>query len=152
MIRKGIWRWLPASATTVGDGPDWVGGGSSVAWWPKPHNVDSSSICPCQMCHGEGDCDSNEEDCWSKSGQIVLYPYLLKYFNNQKVYFATMLSSTLTLGILSFSKLCLSIEQSPVNHELAEIMFSVGQVVYPVTTKCCGAPTWRVQSVWSSPT
>ena len=109
---KGIWRGLTASATTEGDGLGWVGLGSSMAWelsrWPKPHNVDSSFICPCHMGRGEGDCDSNAKDCWIKSGQIVLDPYLLKYFNKQKVYFAAMLSSTPTLSILSFSKLCLS--------------------------------------------
>lgn len=60
------------------------------------------------MGRGEGDWDSDAEDCWIKSGRIVLDPYLLKYFNEQKVYFAAMLSSTPTLSILNFSKLCLS--------------------------------------------
>ncbi|KAB0361654.1 hypothetical protein FD754_005810 [Muntiacus muntjak] len=64
------------------------------------------------------------------------------------LYFATMLSSTPTLGILSFSKLCLSSKQSPVNHELSKIMFSVGQVIYPMTTKWCGATTYLAGPVF----
>uniref|UniRef100_A0A8W4FEF6 Small ribosomal subunit protein uS17m n=1 Tax=Sus scrofa TaxID=9823 RepID=A0A8W4FEF6_PIG len=63
--------------------------------------------------------------------RLVLDPYLLKYFNKRKTYFAHDALQQCTVGDIVLLK-----------HELAEIIFKVGQVVDPVTSKPSAGTTY----------
>ncbi|XP_050008761.1 28S ribosomal protein S17, mitochondrial-like [Alexandromys fortis] len=86
-----------------------------------------------------------------RATRLVLDPYLLKYFNKWKTYFAhdahqqCSLGDTVLLGALPVTR------SKHVKHELAEIIFKVGGVIDPITGKPC-AGTAYLESPLSSET
>ncbi|MXQ93840.1 hypothetical protein E5288_WYG021932 [Bos mutus] len=74
--------------------------------------------------------------------RLVLDPYLLKYFNKQKTYFAHDALQQYTVGDIVLLKALPVPRTKHVKHELAEIVFKVGQVVDPVTVKHCAGTTY----------
>ncbi|XP_073681257.1 small ribosomal subunit protein uS17m [Garra rufa] len=67
--------------------------------------------------------------------RLVLDSYLLKYYNKRKTYFAHDPLEQCTVGDVVLLKALLEKRSKHVNHELAEIVYKVGQVVDPVTGK-----------------
>ncbi|XP_056302831.1 LOW QUALITY PROTEIN: 28S ribosomal protein S17, mitochondrial-like [Danio aesculapii] len=67
--------------------------------------------------------------------RLVLDPYLLKYYNKRKTYFAHDALEQCTVGDIVLLKALPEKRAKHVNHELAEIVYKVGQVVDPVTGK-----------------
>lgn len=74
--------------------------------------------------------------------RLDLDPYLLKYFNKQKTYFAHDALQQCTVGDIVLLKALPVPRTKHVKHELAEIVFKVGQVVDPVTGKRCAGTTY----------
>ncbi|XP_069425975.1 small ribosomal subunit protein uS17m isoform X6 [Ovis canadensis] len=74
--------------------------------------------------------------------RLVLDPYLLKYFNKRKTYFAHDALQQCTIGDIVLLKAFPVPRTKHVKHELAEIVFKVGQVVDPVTGKRCAGTTY----------
>ncbi|KAB0349490.1 hypothetical protein FD755_006542 [Muntiacus reevesi] len=74
--------------------------------------------------------------------RLVLDPYLLKYFNKRKTYFAHDALQQCTVGDIVLLKALPVPRTKHVKHELAEIVFKVGQVVDPVTGKRCAGTTY----------
>ncbi|KAG5195273.1 hypothetical protein MJG53_018197 [Ovis ammon polii x Ovis aries] len=74
--------------------------------------------------------------------RLVLDPYLLKYFNKRKTYFAHDALQQCTIGDIVLLKALPVPRTKHVKHELAEIVFKVGQVVDPVTGKRCAGTTY----------
>uniref|UniRef100_A0A8C5LFR4 Uncharacterized protein n=1 Tax=Jaculus jaculus TaxID=51337 RepID=A0A8C5LFR4_JACJA len=72
--------------------------------------------------------------------RLVLDPYLLKYFNKRKAYFARDALQQGTVGDIH------------VKHELAEIIFKVGRVIDPVTVKPCAGTAYLKSPLSSEPT
>ncbi|XP_029303308.1 small ribosomal subunit protein uS17m [Cottoperca gobio] len=68
--------------------------------------------------------------------RLVLDPYLLKYYNKRKTYFAHDALRQCTLGDIVLLKALPEPRSKHVRHELAEIVYKVGQVVDPLTGKC----------------
>ncbi|XP_058141995.1 uncharacterized protein [Dasypus novemcinctus] len=69
--------------------------------------------------------------------RLVLDPYLLKYFNKRKTYFAHDALQQCTVGDIVLLKALPVPRTKHVKHELAEIVFKVGRVIDPVTGKPC---------------
>ncbi|XP_017276909.1 28S ribosomal protein S17, mitochondrial [Kryptolebias marmoratus] len=67
--------------------------------------------------------------------RLVLDPYLLKYYNKRKTYFAHDALQQCTVGDIVLLKALLEPRSKHVKHELAEIVFKVGRVVDPLTGK-----------------
>ncbi|XP_030009975.1 small ribosomal subunit protein uS17m [Sphaeramia orbicularis] len=67
--------------------------------------------------------------------RLVLDPYLLKYFNKRKTYFAHDALSQCTVGDIVLLKALPEVRSKHVKHELAEIVYKVGRVVDPLTGK-----------------
>ncbi|XP_016130396.1 28S ribosomal protein S17, mitochondrial-like [Sinocyclocheilus grahami] len=67
--------------------------------------------------------------------RLVLDPYLLKYYNKRKTYFAHDPLEQCTVGDVVLLKALPEKRSKHVNHELAEIVYKVGQVVDPLTGK-----------------
>ncbi|XP_043077982.1 28S ribosomal protein S17, mitochondrial [Puntigrus tetrazona] len=67
--------------------------------------------------------------------RLVLDPYLLKYYNKRKTYFAHDALEQCTVGDIVLLKALPEKRARHVNHELAEIVYKVGQVVDPLTGK-----------------
>ncbi|KAI4897568.1 hypothetical protein NFI96_020847 [Prochilodus magdalenae] len=67
--------------------------------------------------------------------RLVLDPYLLKYYNKRKTYFAHDALQQCTVGDIVLLKALPERRSKHVNHELAEIVFKVGAVVDPLTGK-----------------
>ncbi|KAG8509949.1 Zinc finger protein 713, partial [Galemys pyrenaicus] len=74
--------------------------------------------------------------------RLVLDPYLLKYFNKRKTYFAHDALQQCTVGDIVLLKALPVPRTKHVKHELAEIIFKVGQVIDPVTGKPCAGTTY----------
>ncbi|XP_044776091.1 28S ribosomal protein S17, mitochondrial-like [Neomonachus schauinslandi] len=74
--------------------------------------------------------------------RLVLDPYLLKYFNKRKTYFAHDALQQCIVGDIVLLKALPVPRTKHVKHELAEIIFKVGQVIDPVTGKPCAGTTY----------
>ncbi|XP_019574653.1 small ribosomal subunit protein uS17m [Rhinolophus sinicus] len=77
-----------------------------------------------------------------KVTRLVLDPYLLKYFNKRKTYFAHDALQKCTVGDIVLLKALPVPRTKHVKHELAEIIFKVGQIIDPVTGKPCAGTTY----------
>ncbi|XP_019366914.1 PREDICTED: 28S ribosomal protein S17, mitochondrial [Gavialis gangeticus] len=69
--------------------------------------------------------------------RLVLDPYLLKFFNRRKTYFAHDPLQQCTVGDIVLLKALPERRSKHVKHELSEIVFKVGNVIDPVTGKAC---------------
>ncbi|XP_029375750.1 small ribosomal subunit protein uS17m [Echeneis naucrates] len=67
--------------------------------------------------------------------RLVLDPYLLKYYNKRKTYFAHDALQQCTVGDTVLLKALPEPRSKHVKHELAEIVYKVGRVVDPLTGK-----------------
>ncbi|XP_051256738.1 28S ribosomal protein S17, mitochondrial [Dicentrarchus labrax] len=67
--------------------------------------------------------------------RLVLDPYLLKYYNKRKTYFAHDALQQCTVGDVVLLKALPQARSKHVKHELSEIVYKVGQVVDPLTGK-----------------
>ncbi|XP_038860822.1 28S ribosomal protein S17, mitochondrial [Salvelinus namaycush] len=67
--------------------------------------------------------------------RLVLDPYLLKYYNKRKTYFAHDALQQCTVGDIVLLKALAERRSRHVKHELAEIVHKVGNVVDPLTGK-----------------
>ncbi|XP_071758975.1 small ribosomal subunit protein uS17m [Centroberyx gerrardi] len=67
--------------------------------------------------------------------RLVLDPYLLKYYNKRKTYFAHDALQQCTVGDIVLLKALPEPRSKHVKHELAEIVYKVGRVVDPLTGK-----------------
>ncbi|KAM7398185.1 hypothetical protein PAMA_006196 [Pampus argenteus] len=67
--------------------------------------------------------------------RLVLDPYLLKYYNSRKTYFAHDALQQCTVGDVVLLKALVEPRSKHVKHELSEIVYKVGQVVDPLTGK-----------------
>ncbi|KAI1902799.1 hypothetical protein AGOR_G00019840 [Albula goreensis] len=67
--------------------------------------------------------------------RLVLDPYLLKYYNKRKTYFAHDGLEQCTVGDVVLLKALPERRAKHVTHELAEIVYKVGNVVDPLTGK-----------------
>ncbi|NP_001291001.1 28S ribosomal protein S17, mitochondrial isoform X1 [Esox lucius] len=67
--------------------------------------------------------------------RLVLDPYLLKYYNKRKTYFAHDALQQCTVGDIVLLKALPERRTRHVKHELAEIVYKVGNVVDPLTGK-----------------
>ncbi|KAK5918134.1 hypothetical protein CgunFtcFv8_002926 [Champsocephalus gunnari] len=65
--------------------------------------------------------------------RLVLDPYLLKYYNKRKTYFAHDALRQCTEGDIVLLKALPEARSKHVKHELAEIVYKVGRVVDPLT-------------------
>ncbi|KAM8835091.1 small ribosomal subunit protein uS17m [Synchiropus picturatus] len=65
--------------------------------------------------------------------RLVLDPYLLKYYNKRKTYFAHDALQQCTMGDIVLLKALPAPRSKHVKHELAEIVYKVGRVVDPLT-------------------
>ncbi|XP_020862750.1 small ribosomal subunit protein uS17m [Phascolarctos cinereus] len=74
--------------------------------------------------------------------RLVLDPYLFKYFNKRKTYFAHDASEQCTVGDIVLLKALPVPRAKHVKHELAEIVFKVGRVIDPITGKPCAGTTY----------
>ncbi|EAX07962.1 hypothetical protein G5576_112501 [Homo sapiens] len=83
--------------------------------------------------------------------RLVLDPYLLKYFNKRKTYFAHDALQQCTVGDIVLLRALPVPRAKHVKHELAEIVFKVGKVIDPVTGKPCAGTTY-LESPLSSET
>ncbi|NXB99763.1 RT17 protein, partial [Alectura lathami] len=69
--------------------------------------------------------------------RLVLDPYLLKFFNKRKTYFAHDPLQQCVVGDIVLLKALPERRSKHVKHELAEIVFKVGNVIDPITGKPC---------------
>ncbi|XP_060942026.1 28S ribosomal protein S17, mitochondrial [Limanda limanda] len=67
--------------------------------------------------------------------RLVLDPYLLKFYNKRKTYFAHDALRQCTVGDIVLLKALPEARSKHVKHELAEIVYKVGRVVDPLTGK-----------------
>lgn len=69
--------------------------------------------------------------------RLVLDPYLLKFYNKRKTYFAHDALQQCNVGDVVLLKALPERRSKHVKHELAEIVYKVGNVIDPVTGKAC---------------
>ncbi|XP_043846864.1 28S ribosomal protein S17, mitochondrial-like [Dromiciops gliroides] len=79
--------------------------------------------------------------------RLVLDPYLLKYFNKSKTYFAHDASEQCTVGDIMLLRALPVPRTKHVKHELAEIIFKVERIgaaraIDPITGKPCAGTTY----------
>uniref|UniRef100_A0A3Q4BDC7 Small ribosomal subunit protein uS17m n=1 Tax=Mola mola TaxID=94237 RepID=A0A3Q4BDC7_MOLML len=67
--------------------------------------------------------------------RLVLDPYLLKYYNKRKTYFAHDALQQCTVGDIVLLKALPEARSKHVKHELSDIVYKVGRVVDPLTGK-----------------
>ncbi|KAM6983635.1 small ribosomal subunit protein uS17m [Tautogolabrus adspersus] len=67
--------------------------------------------------------------------RLVLDPYLLKYYNKRKTYFAHDALQQSTIGDIVLLKALPEARSKHVKHELVDIVHKVGRVVDPLTGK-----------------
>lgn len=67
--------------------------------------------------------------------RLVLDPYLLKYYNKRKTYFAHDALQQCTIGDIVLLKALPEARSKHVKHEMVEIVHKVGRVVDPLTGK-----------------
>uniref|UniRef100_A0A1A8ETX3 Small ribosomal subunit protein uS17m n=1 Tax=Nothobranchius korthausae TaxID=1143690 RepID=A0A1A8ETX3_9TELE len=70
-----------------------------------------------------------------RATRLVLDPYLLKYYNKRKTYFAHDALQQCTVGDIVLLKALPEPRSKHVKHELSEIVYKVGRVVDPLTGK-----------------
>ncbi|XP_067866057.1 28S ribosomal protein S17, mitochondrial [Heterodontus francisci] len=69
--------------------------------------------------------------------RLVLNPYLLKFYNKRKTYFAHDPKEQCTVGDIVLLKALSERRTKHVKHELAEIVFKVGNIIDAITQKRC---------------
>ncbi|XP_069470981.1 small ribosomal subunit protein uS17m [Ambystoma mexicanum] len=74
--------------------------------------------------------------------RLVLDPYLLKFYNKRKTYFAYDAQQQCTIGDVVLLKALPERRSNLVKHELAEIVYKVGRVIDPMTGKACAGSKW----------
>ncbi|KAK2108846.1 37S ribosomal protein S17 mitochondrial [Saguinus oedipus] len=74
--------------------------------------------------------------------RLVLDPYLLKYYNKQKTYFAHDALQQCTVGDIVLLRALPVPRTKHVKHELADIVFKVVKVIDPVTEKPCAGTAY----------
>ncbi|XP_067394038.1 small ribosomal subunit protein uS17m [Emydura macquarii macquarii] len=74
--------------------------------------------------------------------RLVLDPYLLKFYNKRKTYFAHDPLQQCIVGDIVLLKALPEPRAKHVKHELSEIVFKVGNVIDPVTGKACAGTTF----------
>ncbi|XP_047234596.1 28S ribosomal protein S17, mitochondrial [Girardinichthys multiradiatus] len=67
--------------------------------------------------------------------RLLLDPYLLKYYNKRKTYFAHDALQQCTVGDIVLLKALPEARSKHVKHELSEIVYKVGRTVDPLTGK-----------------
>ncbi|XP_065143469.1 small ribosomal subunit protein uS17m [Paramisgurnus dabryanus] len=67
--------------------------------------------------------------------RLVLDPYLLKFYNKRRTYFAHDALEQCSIGDVVLLKALPERRSKHVKHELSEIVYKVGQVVDPLTGK-----------------
>ncbi|XP_057677245.1 28S ribosomal protein S17, mitochondrial [Corythoichthys intestinalis] len=67
--------------------------------------------------------------------RLVLDPYLLKYYNRRKTYFAHDAMQQCEMGDVVLLKALPEPRSKHVKHELAQVVYKVGRVVDPLTGK-----------------
>ncbi|CAN9501111.1 unnamed protein product [Ophioblennius macclurei] len=67
--------------------------------------------------------------------RLVLDPYLLKYYNKRKTYFAHDALQQCTVGDIVLLKALSETRSKHVKHEMVEVVHKVGRVVDPLTGK-----------------
>ncbi|XP_051017354.1 28S ribosomal protein S17, mitochondrial [Acomys russatus] len=77
-----------------------------------------------------------------RATRLVLDPYLLKYFNKRKTYFAHDALQQCSAGDIVLLRALPVPRSKHVKHELAEIIFKVGRVIDPVTGKPCAGTAY----------
>ncbi|XP_006900561.1 PREDICTED: 28S ribosomal protein S17, mitochondrial-like [Elephantulus edwardii] len=77
-----------------------------------------------------------------RATRLVLNPYLLKYYNKRKTYFAHDALQQCTVGDIVLLRALPVARSKHVKHELAEIIFKVGKVIDPVTGKPCAGTAY----------
>ncbi|XP_028622049.1 28S ribosomal protein S17, mitochondrial [Grammomys surdaster] len=77
-----------------------------------------------------------------RATRLVLDPYLLKYFNKRKTYFAHDALQQCSVGDIVLLRALPVPRSKHVKHELAEIIFKVGRVIDPVTGKPCAGTAY----------
>ncbi|XP_052024465.1 28S ribosomal protein S17, mitochondrial [Apodemus sylvaticus] len=77
-----------------------------------------------------------------RATRLVLDPYLLKYFNKRKTYFAHDALQQCSVGDIVLLRALPVPRSKHVKHELAEIVFKVGRVIDPVTGKPCAGTAY----------
>ncbi|XP_030042098.1 small ribosomal subunit protein uS17m [Microcaecilia unicolor] len=75
--------------------------------------------------------------------RLVLDPYLLKFYNKRKTYFAHDALEQCTVGDVVLLKALPERRSKHVKHELAEIVYKVGNVIDPITGKPCAGSKLR---------
>ena len=73
---------------------------------------------------------------------LISSPFSPQYFNKRKTYFAHDALQQCTVGDIVLLKALPVPRTKHVKHELAEIIFKVGQVIDPVTGKPCAGTTY----------
>ncbi|KAG5844760.1 hypothetical protein ANANG_G00166110 [Anguilla anguilla] len=74
--------------------------------------------------------------------RLTLDPYLLKYYNKRKTYFAHDPLEQCTVGDIVLLKALPERRTKHVKHELADIVYKVGNVVDPLTGKRVAGTTF----------
>ncbi|XP_063154749.1 small ribosomal subunit protein uS17m isoform X2 [Candoia aspera] len=74
--------------------------------------------------------------------RLVLDPYLLKFYNKRKTYFAHDPQQQCIEGDIVLLKALPERRTKNVKHELVEIVYKVGKVIDPVTGKPCAGQTF----------
>nr|XP_006971428.1 28S ribosomal protein S17, mitochondrial [Peromyscus maniculatus bairdii]XP_015858183.1 28S ribosomal protein S17, mitochondrial [Peromyscus maniculatus bairdii] len=87
-----------------------------------------------------------------RATRLVLDPYLLKYFNKRKTYFAHDALQQCSVGDIVLLRALPVARSKHVKHELAEIIFKVGRVIDPITGKPCAGTTYLESPLNSEPT
>ncbi|XP_051039845.1 28S ribosomal protein S17, mitochondrial-like [Phodopus roborovskii] len=87
-----------------------------------------------------------------RATRLVLDPYLLKYFNKQKTYFAHDALQQCCVGDIVLLRALPTARSKHVKHELAEIIFKVGRVIDPITGKPCAGTTYLESPLTSETT
>ncbi|KAL6046546.1 hypothetical protein STEG23_018206 [Scotinomys teguina] len=87
-----------------------------------------------------------------RATRLVLDPYLLKYFNKRKTYFAHDALQQCCVGDIVLLRALPVARSKHVKHELAEIIFKVGRVIDPITGKPCAGTTYLESPLHSETT
>ncbi|XP_005080500.1 28S ribosomal protein S17, mitochondrial isoform X1 [Mesocricetus auratus] len=87
-----------------------------------------------------------------RATRLVLDPYLLKYFNKRKTYFAHDALQQCCVGDIVLLKALPAARSKHVKHELAEIIFKVGRVIDPITGKPCAGTDYLESPLTSETT
>ncbi|KAJ7308981.1 hypothetical protein JRQ81_008263 [Phrynocephalus forsythii] len=81
--------------------------------------------------------------------RLVLDPFVLKFYNKRKTYYAYDPQKRCTEGDIVLLKALPERKSKKLTHDIAEIVYKVGRVVDPITGKLC-AGTRFLESVTDS--